>query len=152
MLKRGETDVAYLLRGARAEELRRTLGLTLRAVPAPVTEWLYFPRTVGPEITMSRSARAARREFSHRPTNPKSGGDIGSVEAHRQPHPARASSSIGQWPLYEYVYEYDPHRAKELLAEAGYPNGFDAGTIFADMAFAPIAEAIANYFLRAGCE
>src|SRR5881296_2236338 len=43
MLKRGEADVAYVFRGALAEELRRTPGLTLRAVPAPVTEWLYFP-------------------------------------------------------------------------------------------------------------
>src|SRR6267142_1524594 len=43
------------------------------------------------------------------------------------------------------TYAYDPQKAKQLLAEAGYPNGFDAGQISADIVYAPIAEAVANY-------
>src|SRR5699024_6346371 len=27
-------------------------------------------------------------------------------------------------------YEYDPDKAKQLLADAGYPDGFDAGVIW----------------------
>src|SRR5262245_56885822 len=42
MLKRGEADVAFTFRGVLAEEIRRTPGLTLKAVNANVTEWLYF--------------------------------------------------------------------------------------------------------------
>ena len=37
-----------------------------------------------------------------------------------------------------------------LLAEAGYPNGFDAGAISADFAFTSTAEAVVNYFRVVG--
>jgi peptide/nickel transport system substrate-binding protein len=36
------------------------------------------------------------------------------------------------------------------LAEAGYPNGFDARTISSDLVFASIAEAVANYLNAVG--
>ena len=41
-------------------------------------------------------------------------------------------------------YPYDPTRARQLLVEAGYPNGFDAGTVFCDVQAARTAEALAN--------
>src|SRR5712692_2242684 len=43
MLKRGEADIAYSIRGALAEELRRTPGLTLKPNYPPGTFWLVFP-------------------------------------------------------------------------------------------------------------
>jgi peptide/nickel transport system substrate-binding protein len=39
---------------------------------------------------------------------------------------------------------YDPAKAKELLAEAGYPNGFDAGDFTAIPGFPTVAEAVVN--------
>jgi len=48
------------------------------------------------------------------------------------------------------VYPYDPGKARRLLAEAGYPNGFDGGTISSDMVYASLAEAVANYLTPVG--
>jgi peptide/nickel transport system substrate-binding protein len=52
------------------------------------------------------------------------------------------------WPAP--LYAFDPARAKQLLAEAGYPNGFDAGPMAAEMTFASIAEAAAGYLGQVG--
>jgi peptide/nickel transport system substrate-binding protein len=45
---------------------------------------------------------------------------------------------------------YDPAKAKQLLAEAGYPNGFDAGEHFVDAAYANVAEALLDNFRTVG--
>src|SRR5262249_10794755 len=42
------------------------------------------------------------------------------------------------------VPTHDPVKAKLLLAEAGYPKGFDAGDYFCDMSFADLAESVIN--------
>jgi peptide/nickel transport system substrate-binding protein len=45
---------------------------------------------------------------------------------------------------------HDPARAKQLLKEAGYPNGFDAGEMTGAVAFAADAEAVVNYLAAVG--
>src|SRR5205807_6908359 len=42
-LKRGEADIVYSIRGALAEEVRRTPGLQLKPTVLQGTFWLYFP-------------------------------------------------------------------------------------------------------------
>jgi peptide/nickel transport system substrate-binding protein len=42
-------------------------------------------------------------------------------------------------------FPYDPPRARRLLAEAGYPNGFDAGDFNPAPPFYSMGEAIANF-------
>jgi len=40
--------------------------------------------------------------------------------------------------------EYDPKRARKMLAEAGYPNGFDAGEYFCDTSYSNLAETVVD--------
>src|SRR6266851_2279910 len=45
---------------------------------------------------------------------------------------------------------YDPPKAKQLLAEAGYPNGFDAGDLTPLPPYTTFGEAVANYLGAVG--
>jgi peptide/nickel transport system substrate-binding protein len=45
---------------------------------------------------------------------------------------------------------YDPKRAKQLLTEAGYPNGFDAGDLTPLPPYTSLGEAVANYLQAVG--
>src|SRR5260370_708832 len=51
--------------------------------------------------------------------------------------------------MFEFYWQppapvYDPAKAKQLLAEAGDPNGFDAGAYYCDSSYANLGEAVLN--------
>jgi peptide/nickel transport system substrate-binding protein len=45
---------------------------------------------------------------------------------------------------------YDPEKAKKLLAEAGYPKGFDAGELVPPPPFFVVGEAVVSYLNAIG--
>ena len=47
-------------------------------------------------------------------------------------------------------YAYNPAQAKRLLAEAGFPNGFDAGDVTPIPPFTSMGESVANYLGAVG--
>src|SRR4029078_3400225 len=58
-------------------------------------------------------------------------------------------------PHFEFYWQppepiYDIAKAKQLLAEAGHPEGIDAGAFYCDAAFSRIGEAVVNNLREAG--
>jgi peptide/nickel transport system substrate-binding protein len=144
-LKRGEVDIAYSVRGELAEELQRTPGLTLKPAVIQAAFWLYFPDQWDSKSPWhDRRVRLAASLAMDRPTinqaltlgHSKLTGNIipSSFDFFWQP-PAPA---------------YNAARAKQLLAEAGYPNGFDAGEYSCDSSYSNLGEAVSNNLQAVG--
>ena len=145
MLKRGEADVAYGLAGELGEEVRRTPGLTLRPTPFVSTHWLVFADQWDSSSPWhDRRVRLAATYAVDRQT-------INQAETLGF---SRITGSIIPAGFDFYwqppAYPYDPARAKQLLAEAGYPKGFDAGDFWCDAATSRSSEAVLNYLQSAG--
>jgi len=145
MLKRGEADVAYSLRGALAEEVKRTPGLTLKASSPTFTEWVVFTEQWDPKSPWhDRRVRvAANLAIDRKALNDAEYLGFAKVTASIIPHTFEF-----YWPAPPYPY--DPARAKQLLAEAGYPRGFDAGELVTDAVYAGTGEAVVNNLVAVG--
>jgi peptide/nickel transport system substrate-binding protein len=145
MLKRGEADIAYSIRGTLAEEIKRTPGLSLKPTLGPFTEWILFADQWDPKSPWhDRRVRLAANHAVDRDT-------INQAEylgASRVTGSIIPSSFQFAWPAPRYAY--DAEKARKLLAEAGYPRGFDAGDISSDFVYAPIIENVANSLQTVG--
>ena len=138
-LKRGEVDIAYAMRGALAQEVRRTPGLTLKPVVGQVTNWIYFAEQWDPKSPWHdrRVRLAANHAIDRQALNQAE--NLGFSRLTGSLIPA-SFEFYWQPPLYAF----DLARARRLLAEAGYPNGFDAGEYFCDAAVTYQCEPVAN--------
>ncbi len=146
MLKRGEVDIAYSIRGPLAEELRRTPGLTLAPNYPPGTFWLVFPEqwtTPRSPWTDKRVRLAANHAIDRQAINQAETLGFSKITGGIIPHTFDAS-----WQAP--VLPYDPATSRRLLTEAGYPSGFDAGDYYCDASYANLGEAVVNYLKAVG--
>src|SRR3989475_1436918 len=145
MLKRGEADIVYNFRGPLAEELRRTSGLTLKPYYLALPVWYVFTEQWDPKSPWAdrRVRLAANLAIDRQAVNQAETLGLSKLTASIIPQNFDVS-----WPAP--LYPFDQKRARQLLTEAGYPNGFDAGTITVDLANASFAEAVTSYFGAVG--
>ena len=139
-LKRGEVDIAYSITGALAQELKQTPGLTLAPTHFTFTTWLLFTDQWDPKSPWhDRRVRLAANLAIDRQS-------INQAAYLGLAKPALSFVPSGM----EYfwappAYPHDPAKAKKLLAEAGYPNGFTSGDLSGEMIYgSAIGEPVTN--------
>jgi len=145
-LKSGEVDIAYLLTGPVAEDIQRTPGFKLVAPKeSQGTFWLDLPDQWDPKSPWhdQRVRQAASHAIDRQGLN----------RAETLGFSFSTGSLIPRVLEFSRFFEpdaFDPPKARRLLAEAGYPNGFDAGDLYPWPPYFSMGEAIASYLQRVG--
>jgi peptide/nickel transport system substrate-binding protein len=144
-LRTGEVDITYLLTGPTAEQVRKTPGFTLKAPLLSGAFWLELPDQWEPKSPWAdkRVRLAASHAVDRQSIN----------QAETLGFSRPTGSMVPRIFQYALPYEppaYDPARARKLLAEAGYPNGFDGGEFHPFPPYNSMGEAIVGNLQAVG--
>jgi len=144
-LKRGEVDIAYAFSGELAKELQRTSGVTLKPTVIHSTHFAYFADQWDTKSPWhDKRVRLAANLAVDRPAlNQAMSLGFSKITGSIIP-------STFEFYWQPPVHPYDAAKAKQRLAEAGYPNGFDGGEYSCDLVPSATAEAIVTYLKAVG--
>ena len=144
-VKTGEVDLAYLFGGAIASDLKRTPGVRVVAPLLYGVYWLDFLDQWDPKSPWHdrRVRQAASLAIDRKAINEAEMLGLG--------RPAGAFVP----PEFDFALKieppaFDPRRAKQLLAEAGFPNGFDAGDLTPLPPYTSLGEAVGGFLQAVG--
>ena len=144
-VKTGEVDLAYLFTGPVAADLKRTPGVRVVAPLLYGVYWIDFLDQWDPKSPWHdrRVRQAASLAIDRNAINQAEMLGLGK--------PAGAFVP----PEFDFALKieppaFDPKRAKQLLVEAGFPNGFDAGDITPLPPYTSLGEAVGDYLRTIG--
>jgi peptide/nickel transport system substrate-binding protein len=145
MLKSGDADIVAALDGPDAENIKRTPGLQVVASKHASIFWLEFADQWDAKSPWHdrRLRLAVNYSLDRKAIN--DAGCIGFC-----PPAGVIVPRVMDYALQVEPPPYDPAKAKQLLAEAGYPQGLDAGEFAAIPGFPTVAEATLNYLNAVG--
>ena len=146
MVKRGEVDIATLITDILMDEAKKDpklriltplspskFPITLAAQWDPKSPWSDVRVRKAASLAIDRQALADTYSPGCKPT-----GSLG------------MEGGVDPWVVSIPADPYDPERAKKLLAEAGYPRGFDGGKFYPDTNYWASAEQMATYWKAVG--
>jgi peptide/nickel transport system substrate-binding protein len=144
-LRAGEVDIAYLLTGPTADSIRKISGFRLAAPLVSGAFWIELPEQWDPKSPWAdpRVRMAASHAIDRPGINQAEMLGFGRLTGNMIPR-------IFQFALAMEPHPYDPARAKKLLAEAGYANGFDAGDFYPFPPYDTMGEAVLANFQSVG--
>ena len=145
MLKAGEVDVAYMLDAPAALELKGDPNIRLGFSGAIGVHYLDFFDQWDPKspwhdrrVRLAANHAVDRKALSEAET-------LGASRPTGSMAPRKFDFTLTLPP-----YAYDPALAKKLLAEAGYPRGFEGGDFYPYPPYWSAGETIVNYFGAVG--
>jgi peptide/nickel transport system substrate-binding protein len=139
MLKTGETDIAYVLDGPDAEGVQKDPRLQIVSSKHASIFWIEFAEQWDPKSPWAdkRMRLAVNLALDRKRINEAA--CLGFC-----PPAGVIVPRVMDFALQVEPPPYDPQKARQLLAEAGYPNGLDAGDFAAIPGFPTVAEAVVN--------